>query len=91
MNKTQLIADVAIKTGMSKSEIKKALEATLDTITSSLQDGESVQIPSLGTFKVSARAARTGRNPQTGESMNISAKLVPAFKPGKFMKESLNP
>ena len=90
MNKTQLIAEIAEKSELTKVQAKAALEQILASVTDSLKDGEPVQLIGFGTFKVSHRAARTGRNPQTGEDIQINAANVPAFVAGKALKESVN-
>ena len=90
MNKTQLIAEIAEKSELTKVQAKAALEQILASVTDSLKDGEPVQLIGFGTFKVSHRAARTGRNPQTGEDIQIKAANVPAFVAGKALKESVN-
>ncbi len=90
MNKTQLVADIAEKADLTKVQAKAALEQILASVTDSLKDGEPVQLIGFGTFKVSHRAARTGRNPQTGEDIQIKAANVPAFVAGKALKESVN-
>ncbi|WP_269800756.1 HU family DNA-binding protein [Psychromonas sp. Urea-02u-13] len=90
MNKTQLVAEIAEKSELSKVQAKAALEQILSSITDSLKDGEPVQLIGFGTFKVNHRAARTGRNPQTGADIQIKAANVPAFVAGKALKESVN-
>ena len=90
MNKTQLIAEIAEKAELSKVQAKAALEQILASVTDSLKDGEPVQLIGFGTFKVSHRAARTGRNPQTGNEIQIAAANVPTFVAGKALKESVN-
>lgn len=90
MNKTQLIASIAEKADLTKVQAKAALEQILASVTDSLKDGEPVQLIGFGTFKVSHRAARTGRNPQTGEDIQIKAANVPAFVAGKALKEAVN-
>lgn len=90
MNKTQLVAAVAEETGMSKKAAEAAVQATLDTISATLAEKESVALAGFGTFQVKERAARTGRNPQTGEEMQIAAATVPSFKAGKALKDSVN-
>lgn len=90
MNKTQLIDAIAEKADLSKAQAKAALEATLEGITGALKDGDQVQLIGFGTFKVNNRAARTGRNPKTGEEIQIKAANVPAFVAGKALKESVN-
>ncbi|WP_001043901.1 HU family DNA-binding protein, partial [Bacillus thuringiensis] len=83
MNKTELIKNVAELTELSQKDASTATQAVLDTITEALMNGEKVQLIGFGTFEVRERAARTGRNPQTGEEMQIAASKVPAFKAGK--------
>ncbi len=90
MTKGDLIAALAEKTGVSKKDAAKMLEAFLETVTTALQNGDNVQITGFGTFLVKDQAARTGRNPRTGEPMQISARKSPAFKAGKTLKESVN-
>ena len=87
MNKTDLIDAIASAAELNKKQAKAALEATLAAITGSLKKGEPVQLIGFGTFKVNKRAARTGRNPQTGAELKIAAKTVPAFSAGKKFKE----
>ncbi|MEM9771545.1 MAG: HU family DNA-binding protein [Cyanobacteria bacterium P01_D01_bin.73] len=89
MNKTELVDLIASKAGMTKAQSKAALESILDTITDSLKDGEPVQLIGFGTFKTNHRAARTGRNPQTGAEIQISAANVPAFVAGKALKDAV--
>ena len=89
MNKTQLIDVIAEKADLTKAQAKLALEETLAGITSALKDGEQVQLIGFGTFKVNHRAARTGRNPQTGKEIQIAAANVPAFVSGKALKEAV--
>ena len=89
MNKTDLIVhDAAAFTSICE-QAKAALEATLDAITGSLKKGEAVQLIGFGTFKVNARKARTGRNPQTGAEIKIAASKVPAFVSGKALKDAV--
>ena len=90
MNKGDLIDAVASAAGLSKSEATKAVDATLDTIQSTLASGGSVSLVGFGTFSVKARAARMGRNPRTGEQIHISASNVPGFKAGKALKDAVN-
>ena len=90
MNKTELIAAIAEKTELSKKDAEKALKAFTDVVVEELQKGEKIQLVGFGTFEVSERAARTGRNPQTGEEMNIPASKIPKFKAGKAFKDVLN-
>ena len=90
MNKTDLIDKIAAGADISKAKAKDALEAMLDAITASLKDGDAVQLVGFGTFKVSERAARTGRNPQTGAEIQIAASKVPSFSAGKALKDAIN-
>ena len=90
MNKSELIDAVAESTSLSKADAGRALEAVLDAITSALKSGEKVTIPGFGTFEVRHRNARMGRNPQTGESIQIKASNTPGFKAGKALKDALN-
>jgi DNA-binding protein HU-beta len=90
VNKTELIDKVAESADISKASAARALESVLDAITSSLKDADPVVLVGFGTFTVKDRAARTGRNPQTGEPIAIKAARVPGFKPGKALKDSLN-
>ncbi|MEZ0231986.1 MAG: HU family DNA-binding protein [Methylophilaceae bacterium] len=90
MNKTELIAVIAAEAGISKAAAGKTLSAITDSITSSLKSGEPVALIGFGTFKVSSRAARTGRNPQTGKEIKIAARKVPAFTAGKALKDAVN-
>jgi len=89
MNKQELINEIS-KNGMKKVEAKAALEIVLETITQSLIDGEDVKIVGFGSWKVMEKAARKGRNPQTGEEIQIPAKTVVKFKPGKNLAEGVN-
>ena len=90
MNKTELVAAVAGKADISKKDAAAAVEAVFEAIGDELQKKEKVQLIGFGTFQTSERKARTGRNPQTGESIKIAASTVPAFKPGKALKEKVN-
>lgn len=90
MNKTELIAAVAEKAEISKKDSEKALKAFVDVVTEQLKDGDKVQVVGFGTFEVSERAAREGRNPQTGETMKIAACKAPKFKAGKALKDAIN-
>lgn len=90
MNKTELIAIIAAEAGISKAAAGKTLSAVTDSITSALKSGDSVTLIGFGTFKVSKRAARTGRNPQTGKEIKIAARKVPAFTAGKALKDAVN-
>lgn len=89
MNKTELINTVASQTELSKKDTTKAVDALFDTILNTLAKEEKIQLIGFGTFEVRERAARTGRNPQTGEEIQIAASKVPAFKPGKELKEAV--
>lgn len=89
MNKTELIAEVAKKAELSKKDAEKALNATIEAIGASLKKGDKVQLVGFGTFEAKKRPARTGRNPQTGEEMNVAAKTVPVFKAGKALKDKV--
>jgi DNA-binding protein HU-beta len=90
MNKQQLVEAAADSSDLSKSQMSGALDALLETITGALKSGEKVQLTGFGNFEVRERAARTGRNPQTGEEMEISASKAPAFKAGKALKDAVN-
>ena len=89
MNKSELVDLVAEKTGMSKKDSETAVKAVLDSITDGLVRGNKVQLVGFGTFEVRQRKAREGRNPATGEKIKINALKVPAFKPGKALKEKV--
>lgn len=90
MNKTELIDALADDTGLSRAEATRALEKVLNIITRELQGGRPVALVGFGTFLVRERAARKGRNPRTNQEIQINASKVPAFKPGKALKDSLN-
>ncbi len=90
MNKNDLVDAVAERTGLAKSDAARAVEAVLGTVTETLRKGDQVALSGFGTFVAKARAARTGRNPRTGESIAIPASRVPAFKAGKALKDALN-
>ena len=90
MNKTALVAAAAEMTGFSKKDTEPLLNAYTDTITKELKKDGKVQIVGFGSFEVSKRQARTGRNPQTGEEMMIGASKTPKFKAGKALKDALN-
>jgi DNA-binding protein HU-beta len=89
MNKAELITAVAEKAGLSKKDSEKAVNATFDAITASLQDGEKVQLVGFGVFDVKERAERVGRNPKTNEEIEIPAVKVPVFKAGKVLKDAV--
>ncbi|MDF7638876.1 HU family DNA-binding protein [Lactobacillus sp. ESL0791] len=88
-NKAELVSEVAAKTKLTKKDVAEVIEATLGSIQDSLAKGEKIQLIGFGTFEVRQRAARKGRNPQTGAEIQIPASKVPAFKPGKALKESV--
>ena len=90
MNKAELVAVMAERTEMSKKDAEKALKAFVDIIGEELKKGEKIQLVGFGTFEVSERAAREGRNPQTGEKMTIEASKSPKFKAGKALKDAIN-
>ena len=90
MNKTELIAAIAEQAEISKKDAEKALKAFVDVVTEQLKEGETVQLGGFGTFEVSERAAREGRNPQTGKTMKIAACKAPKFKAGKALKDAVN-
>jgi DNA-binding protein HU-beta len=89
MNKTELINAVAESSELSKKDATKAVDAVFDSILNALKDGDKVQLIGFGNFEVRERAARKGRNPQTGDEIEISASKVPAFKPGKALKDAV--
>ena len=90
MNKNDLVSAVAGSTGMSKSDAAKAVDGVVDAITAALSDGGEVRLVGFGTFSVSHRKATTGRNPRTGEAIQIAATNVPKFKSGKALKVAVN-
>lgn len=90
MTKTELTEQMAQDAGISKAVADTALRSCIDRITNSLKNGQEVAIVGFGTFSVANRAARTGRNPQTGEPITIKASRVPRFKPGKTLKDAVN-
>ena len=90
MNKAELIAAVAENAELTKKDAEKALKAFVDVVTEQLKEGEKVQLVGFGTFEVSERAAREGRNPQTGKTMKIAACKAPKFKAGKALKDAVN-
>lgn len=90
MNKTELVAAMAEKAGLSKKDAEKALKAFTDTVAERLKKGEKIALVGFGTFEVSKRAAREGRNPQTGAVMKIKASKAPKFKAGKALKDAVN-
>lgn len=90
MNKAELVAAIAAKTELSKKDSEKALKAFIDVVSDELKKGEKVQLVGFGTFEVAKRAAREGRNPQTGKAMKIAASKSPKFKAGKALKDAVN-
>ena len=87
MNKTELIAAIADKAGLSKKDAEAAVKAFVDVVSDAMKNGDKVQLVGFGTFEVSERSARTGRNPQTGETIEIAASRTPRFKAGKALKD----
>ena len=90
MNKGELIESVASAADISRAEATRAVDAVLDSVTRTLAQGGTVSLVGFGTFSVKKRAARTGRNPRTGEAIEISASTVPGFKAGKALKDAVN-
>ncbi len=90
MNKSELIEAVAESADLSKAAAARAVDAMVDSVTEALREGDQVTLVGFGTFSVRERAARTGRNPQTGETIQIPASKVPGFKPGKALKDAIN-
>jgi len=90
MNKSELVSAMAEKAAITKKDSEKVLQAFLDTVTEELAKGGKVQLVGFGTFDVSERKAREGRNPQTGKPMKIPASKAPRFKPGKALKDATN-
>ena len=90
MNRNDLVDAVAERTGLAKSDAARAVEALLGAVTDALRKGETVTLSGFGSFVAKTRAARTGRNPRTGESIAIPASRAPAFKAGKGLKDALN-
>ena len=90
MNKTELVAAMAEQAELSKKDSEKALKAFIDVVTEELKKGEKIQLVGFGTFEVTERAAREGRNPLTGEKMQIKASKAPNFKAGKALKDAVN-
>ena len=89
MNKVELIAQIAEKSGLSKKDAEKALAAVFDTITEAVSNGDKVQLVGFGSFEVKQREARVGRNPKTKEAIEIPATRVPVFKAGRALKDSV--
>lgn len=90
MNRTEFVAAIAENAEISKKDAEKAVKAFIDVVAEELKKGEKVQLVGFGTFEVSERAAREGRNPQTGETMEIKASKTPKFKAGKALKDMMN-
>jgi DNA-binding protein HU-beta len=90
VNKTELVEHIAGKSDISKAAASRALASIIDAVKKTLKKGDTVTLVGFGTFSVSKRAARTGRNPRTGAALKIKAAKVPRFKPGKGLKEALN-
>ena len=90
MNKAELVAAIADRTGLSKKDAEAALKAFTDVVAEELKKGEKIQLVGFGTFEVSERAERVGRNPQTGAEMKIPASKAPKFKAGKALKDAVN-
>ncbi len=90
MNKSDLIAAVAAKTGETKKSAEASINAIIDVIAETLASGDKIQLVGFGSFEVRQRAARKGRNPQTGKEMKIDAKKAPVFKAGKALKDAVN-
>lgn len=90
MNKAELIDAVSGQTGLQKADAARAVDAVFDAVTAALKSGDSVSLLGFGTFVVKARAARAGRNPRTGETIEIAASKVPGFKAGKALKDAVN-
>ena len=89
MNKVELIAQIAEKSGLSKKDAEKALAAVIDTITEAVSNGDKVQLVGFGSFEVKQREARVGRNPKTKEAIEIPATRIPIFKAGRALKDSV--
>ncbi|MCD8128806.1 MAG: HU family DNA-binding protein [Oscillospiraceae bacterium] len=90
MNKAEMVAAVAEKTGLSKKDSERAINATFETITDALEAGDRVQLVGFGAFDIKQRAAHVGRNPRTNEEVQIAASRIPVFKPGKALKETVD-
>ena len=90
MNKTELVAAIAEQADLTKKDTEKALTAFTEVVTRELKKGEKIQLVGFGTFEVVERAAREGRNPQTGKAMHINASKAPKFKPGKALKDEVD-
>lgn len=90
MNKSDLINAIVEESGLTKADAGRALDATISSVSSALKSGDSISLIGFGTFSVKERSARTGRNPQTGETIQIKASKIPSFKAGKTLKDSVN-
>jgi len=90
MNKTELVNAIAEESGLTKADAARAFDATLTSVTNALKSGDSISLIGFGTFSVKERSARTGRNPQTGETIQIKASKIPSFKAGKTLKDAVN-
>jgi DNA-binding protein HU-beta len=90
MNKAELIDAVTGQTGLAKADVTRAVDSIFDSITGALKSGDTVALLGFGTFVVKSRAARSGRNPRTGETIEIAASRVPGFKAGKALKDAVN-
>jgi DNA-binding protein HU-beta len=90
MNKSDLIDSIATESGLTKADATKALDGTMEAIKKALKSGETVSLVGFGTFAVKDRAARTGRNPKTGEPLQIKASRIPSFKAGKGLKDAVS-
>jgi DNA-binding protein HU-beta len=89
MNRNQLVSNIAEKTGLTKKDVETVVTGLVEEITDALKKGEKVQFVGFGTFETRERASRSGRNPQTGETIQIPATVVPAFRPGNKLKETV--
>lgn len=90
MNKTELISAMVKKSGLTKKDVETSLKSFVEVVTAELKKGGKVQLVGFGTFEVSQRAARTGRNPRTGKAMKIAASKAPKFRGGKALKDAVN-
>lgn len=90
MTKAELVAEITKVTGSTKQDSERVLNGVFDSIKEALSKGEEVRLTGFGSFKVNGRAARTGRNPRTGQEIKIAASKVPAFRPGKELKDAVN-
>lgn len=90
MNKSELVSKITMKTGQSKAETERTVSAMTEVIEEALKSGDKIALVGFGTFEVSERAARQGRNPQTGEAIQIAASKQPRFKAGKQLKDAVN-